>query len=108
MLYDTCQAENTDRETHEPRAVLREIKLQSVGHCSNDGRPVCELAHRDRDFSAPDSRRRAKKWWLSAPGNRQAGSRGVPSTLWCAFRGIDRHAARVETSDTLNQLSIQT
>jgi hypothetical protein len=24
MLYDTCQAENTDRETHEPRAVLRD------------------------------------------------------------------------------------
>ena len=79
-----------------------------VGQCFNDGRPVRELAHRDRDFSAPDSRRRAKKCWLSAPGNRQAGSRGVPSTLWCAFRGIDRHAARVETSDSLNQLSIQT
>src|SRR5450432_4221749 len=43
-----------------------EIKLRSVGQCSNDGRPVCALAHRDRDFSAPDSRRRAKKWWLSA------------------------------------------
>ena len=85
-----------------------ETKLQSVGQCSNDGRPVCALAHRDRDFSAPDSRRRAKKWWLSAPGNRQAGCRGVASALWCAFRGIDRHAARVESSDSLNQLSIQT